>query len=207
VCSSASVANWDANSPQLVRNLQDLVPTVAHDAAERKPLSSEVIRQWQERIMRGLEPDDREPIGAYRGEVGLEEYDVAVAGRPGAPAERVSAELANFDRALAGLLEDLDRQIARGPSGERPAKDQVDATIIACAWAHGEWLRIHPFPNGNGRTARLLVNSIALRYGLPAFMRVRPRPGAAYVWVAQRAMDGQWAAAVPFFTELFEKAL
>lgn len=199
------MADWDANSPQLFRNLQDLVPTVAQDAAERKPLSSEVIRQWQERIMQGLEPDDGEPIGAYRGEVGLEEY--AVAGRPGAPAERVSAELANFDRALAGLLEDLDRQIARGPGGERPAKDQVDATIIACAWAHGEWLRIHPFPNGNGRTARILVNSVALRYRLPPFMRVRPRPGAVYAGVAQQAMEGNWKAAIPFFMELYEKAL
>lgn len=199
------MADWDASSPQLLHNLQELGRTIARDALERKPLSSEVIRRWQERIMRGLEPAGGEPIGAYRGEAGLEEYDVAVAGRPGAPAERVSTELATFDRTLAGLLEDLDRQIPLGPPAG--ATDQLTAITIVCAWAHGEWLRIHPFPNGNGRSARLLVNSIALRYGLPAFMRVRPRPGAAYAWVAQRAMEGKWGAAVPFFTELLEEVL
>ena len=36
-----------------------------------------------------------------------------------------------------------------------------------------EWIRIHPFANGNGRIARLWVNSIAMRYDL------RPRVGCA----------------------------
>ena len=50
------MADWDANSPELQRNLR---------------------------------------------EVGLEYYDVEVGGLPGAPAERVAAELAVFDRTLA----------------------------------------------------------------------------------------------------------
>lgn len=201
------MADWDANSPELLRNLQDLVPTIARHAAERKPLSSDVVRQWQTHIMQGLEPADGEPLGAFRGDSGLEEYDVAVAGRPGVPAERVAAELQGFDRTLAGLLEELDRQLPVGQGTGRPTQDDVTAVIIVCAWAHGEWLRIHPFPNGNGRTARILVNSIALRYGLPAFMRIRPRPGAPYARVAARAMEGEWAAAVPLLTELLEEAV
>ena len=125
------MADWDANSPELQRNLR---------------------------------------------EVGLEYYDVEVGGLPGAPAERVAAELAVFDRTLAEQLDELDRTVRREHLDEDVTSDTITAAIILCAWAHGEWLRIHPFPNGNGRTARILVNGIALRYGLPAFMRVRPRP-------------------------------
>ena len=125
------MAEWDANSPELQRNLR---------------------------------------------EVGLEYYDVEVGGLPGAPAERVAAELAVFDRTLAEQLDELDRTVRREHLDEDVTSDlEITAAIIRCAWAHGEWLRIHPFPDGNGRTARILVNGIALRYGLPAFMRVRPR--------------------------------
>ena len=201
------MADWDANSPELSRNLQDVGRRVAADAAARQPVSSEAIRDWQAFIMRGLEPTDGEPCGAYRGEAGLEHYNVEVGGHLATPAERVAADLAEFDRTLTEQLEELDRTIPRGHVDEDPITDHVDAVIILCAWAHGEWLRIHPFPNGNGRTARILVNSIALRYRLPAFMRVRPRPGAAYAWVANQAMQGNWQAAIPLFVRLYKAAL
>jgi Fic family protein len=37
-------------------------------------------------------------------------------------------------------------------------------------------LRVHPFANGNGRIARLLVAFLCLRYGLPMFLHIKPRP-------------------------------
>lgn len=50
--------------------------------------------------------------------------------------------------------------------------DQVDAEArpesalkVACAH-HGEFIKIHPFVDGNGRTGRTCVNYFALRYGL-----------------------------------------
>lgn len=42
---------------------------------------------------------------------------------------------------------------------------------------HGEWIRIHPYANGNGRTARLWAAWVAKRYSLPIFVKVKPRPG------------------------------
>ena len=51
------------------------------------------------------------------------------------------------------------------------------------------------------------MNSIAQRYGLPAFMRVRPRPGAAYEQVAAQAMEGHWKAAISLFARLYQTAL
>jgi Fic family protein len=50
-------------------------------------------------------------------------------------------------------------------------------------------VRIHPFANGNGRTARLWANWTALRYGLPAFVGIKPRPaGDAYALASYASM-------------------
>lgn len=68
---------------------------------------------------------------------------------------------------------------------------------------HGLWVRIHPFANGNGRTARLWVWA-ALRYGLPSFVRTKPRPDAtAYA----AAMQGDYGAMVPVLDQVLRTYL
>jgi Fic family protein len=52
----------------------------------------------------------------------------------------------------------------------------LHGVLTFCSLLHGNWVRIHPFANGNGRTARLWANWAALRYGLPPFVTIRPRP-------------------------------
>ena len=100
--------------------------------------------------------------------------------------EKISVSVRN-------LLEDIRVQI----------KHRTEAIDQIAARFHHRLVSIHPFPNGNGRTARFLVNSIAVRYGLPAFMRLRPRPGRAYELVAERAMAGDWQAAVAVFDMMY----
>jgi Fic family protein len=68
-------------------------------------------------------------------------------------------------------------------------------------------VRIHPFANGNGRTARLWANFIAMRYGLEAFVRVRPRPDGGYANAAAEAMQGRWQATVPVFRQMYREAV
>ncbi|MSQ51169.1 MAG: Fic family protein [Betaproteobacteria bacterium] len=205
-CSTAYVADWDANSPELLRNLHELGRKVNAAARNREPLSSEVIRAWQTLIMRGLTPTDGEPFGVFRGEAGLEDYLVEIGIHLGAPPENVGGELAKFDRKLAERLNGLDDTIRCNPFDE-PSEDELESVIILCAWSHGEWVRIHPFPNGNGRTARILVNGIAQRYGLPAFMGIRPRPGSEYEMIARESLAGNWEAAIPLFKKLYAAAL
>ena len=74
------MADWDANSPDLLRNPQELGRNVTADAAARRPVSSQAIGSWQTLIMRGLEPANGEPFGTYRGEAGLAGYDVEAGG-------------------------------------------------------------------------------------------------------------------------------
>ena len=78
----------------------------------------------------------------------------------------------------------------------------------AAAIVHGEWIRIHPFANGNGRIARLWANWIGLRYGLPAFVALRPRPaGTDYASVATASMRGDHDAMVPVFKAMLDATL
>jgi len=39
--------------------------------------------------------------------------------------------------------------------------------LVVSALLHGEFVKIHPFVDGNGRTARLLMNFIAIKNGFP----------------------------------------
>jgi Fic family protein len=71
---------------------------------------------------------------------------------------------AAFERRLQAAVAVLDQ---RYPSNEALDEDGLAAVIDLCAWAHAEWVRIHPFGNGNGRTARVWANAPLMRYGLP----------------------------------------
>jgi Fic family protein len=64
-----------------------------------------------------------------------------------------------------------------------------------------------PALNGNGRTARLWANSIALRYGLPPFVRLRPRPDNGYGEAGVKAMRGDWKPTAIAFRRLLNKFL
>jgi cell filamentation protein len=44
------------------------------------------------------------------------------------------------------------------------ASNQQDH-IDCLTFAHYEFIRIHPFNNGNGRTGRILMNIVALKFG------------------------------------------
>jgi Fic family protein len=55
--------------------------------------------------------------------------------------------------------------------------------------AHRRLVDIHPFNDGNGRTARLLMNLLLLRAGYPP-VAVRPPDRVAYIAALQRHQAG-----------------
>ena len=138
------------------------------------------------------------PVAYYVGEVRdsdpnlphLYGYEVAVGAARGVLSRNVPAELETFQKRMREAVSRLDAAIA---SGSPPAtNDDLHAVIVLCAQAHGEWVRIHPYANGNGRTARLWALWVAFRYGLPPFIRLRPRPaGVFYAEAARRSMTTQ----------------
>lgn len=190
------MADWDADSPQLRQNLLKVLRQARDDARQRKPLSLETLRQWHRDIMYGLDSPAPESIGRFRGESPLDHIQIQVGTLYGTSADSVAAALGHFEQTLQKAIERLDALL---PTNAEPTPDILAAILDVCAWAHAEWVRIHPFANGNGRTARLLANSIAMRYNLPPFIRLRPRPDDGYGHAGEQAMRGNWHPTARFF--------
>jgi Uncharacterized conserved protein len=196
--------DWDEDSPQLRENLTQLLEDIAQAADQRKLPTVEAARLWQSKTMQGLPVLNAEFVGAFRGEPGLKNVQARIRATFGIAAMNVAAELVRFERKLQRIVADLD---ARLTIGSEPNADQLAAVLDLCAWAHAEWIRIHPFANGNGRTARLWANSLAMRYGLPPFIRLRPRPSAGYGEAGANAMLGDWKPMAQVFRRLLDSFL
>ncbi|HKK18508.1 MAG TPA: Fic family protein [Opitutales bacterium] len=179
--------DWDEESPELRANLRAALLGIRDAAQRRTQLTLDTIRGWHRQTLRGLTVPPKKCVGHFRGEPGLEGIEVEIGKYQGSPADQVAIELGNFIDRLDRALSRLDAAIA---SGADLTADQLEAVLQVCAWAHSEWVRIHPFANGNGRTARLLANAIAMRYGLPPFVRLRPRPNHGYGQAAEASMRG-----------------
>lgn len=179
--------DWDADSPRLRRNLTKLLTDIRDQARSRQLPTLTHAKSWHRAMMAGLTSPEPSFVGRFRGVDPLAELEVLVGSYPGVAAAEVAAETKRFAATLTQILHHLDAHVS---SGAAPTPDQLSAVIEACAWAHAEWVRIHPFANGNGRTARLWANAIAMRYDLPPFIRLRPRPNFGYEAAAGAAMLG-----------------
>jgi fido (protein-threonine AMPylation protein) len=197
------VPDWDEDSPQLRHNLSAILEEIVDRAGQRETPSVEMARRWQRRFMQDLKAEPRY-VGKFRGEPGLERTGVKIGAFRGVAAAQVFAELKRFETRLKAAVKQVDRPI---PAGAALNADQCDAVIDLCAWAHAEWVRIHPFANGNGRTARLWANFLALRYGLPPFVRLRPRPDDGYGDAGAQAMRGNWEPTSSVFRRLLKRFL
>ena len=196
--------SWDEDSPQLRKNLAQVLAAIVREAQQRRPPTVDSAKRWQTLFMKGLTVPDARFVGAFRGEPGLENIQVKIGAHYGVDASEVADELAQFETKLRALVKELDSMV---PAGQEPNADQLAAVLDLCAWAHAEWLRIHPFANGNGRTARLWANCLAMRYGLPPFIRLRPRPNSGYAEAGARAMQGDWKATAGVFRQLLDAFL
>jgi Fic/DOC family len=205
------MADWDEDSPQFRGNLAGVLSSARNDAVRRAKPTIEIARAWHKGMMYKLSISKAEygrftdhAVGRFRGEIGLEGCDVEVGGYDGVKSSLVAEALKSFEETLQDAVQSLDDLIA---PGQELDNDQLAAAIELCAWAHSEWVRIHPFANGNGRTARLWSNYIAMRYGLPNFVRLSPRPDSPYDFVAADAMEGRWRPTALVFRQMYAEAV
>jgi fido (protein-threonine AMPylation protein) len=176
----------------------------------RDPPTVAMAQDWHRRVYEEIPL----PVSYYAGEVRdsdaqfpeLVGYEVSVGLLPGVSSADVWPELANFERQAQHAISRIDSSISVGAKPATPP--ELRGVITLCALLHGEWVRIHPFANGNGRTARLWANWAAVRYGLPPFVTIKPRPGSSgYQQAAVASMSGDHAIAVAVFGALFRSAL
>jgi Fic family protein len=111
------------------------------------PMSVEQIKWMNEQILRELRLDEEVSPGKIR------TYSVGVPGYRGAPAEECQY-----------LLSKLCETLNQFPM---PAERKEVYALIKAIFAHLYLVWIHPFGDGNGRTARLMELYILLCAGLP----------------------------------------
>jgi fido (protein-threonine AMPylation protein) len=181
--------SWQSDDPKnlslIQNNAAQLITELRATAAERTlPTRGELCR-WHARLYAGCEVPVAGYIGHFRGDPTVKElidYEVGLGARlqddnlekMGVWARQVSEEMDGVLTGLQAVFTELDARLPVGTPATTP--EEVLALISFTALAHGECLRVHPFANGNGRIARLLVAFICLRYGLPIFLHIKPRP-------------------------------
>lgn len=186
-----------ADEAVIAENLPGILQSIQQSAARPREVPLvDMAHDWHKALYQGVSSvPGPHFLGNPRGSdhPDLRGYEVAVRdsqGRvvgEGIPATEVKGALRAFQQSMRQAVGNIDRGIQTGatPADER----QLLAVINLAAELHGEWVRIHPYANGNGRIARIWANWAAVRYGLPPFVRIKPRPdGLLYAHVASRSM-------------------
>jgi len=86
------------------------------------------------------------------------------------PSEEVAAALQKHFRDGKLLFDQLDDLV----KGYR-LPDVVPEIIKGALWLHADFIRIHPFMDGNGRAGRLIATYYLRNYGLPPFVVEAPK--------------------------------
>lgn len=118
-------------------------------AQSKKPITFDILLKIHKLIFKKAFP---EIAGKYR----VEELDKLPSGHlPPAP-QRVREFMFLFNQ-------ELEEKLLSLKSGFK----FIEKIVEVATWAHHKIVYIHPFTDGNGRSARLFTNLILMRYGLP----------------------------------------
>lgn len=128
--------------------------------AEDPCLSEELVCQAQELVAMGTYDEELLLAGERPGTFKLGDY-------VGGPAS-VGLPAAEVPRAVGLLADDVNTYLEEGRR-----------SLTIAAYLHAKMFDIHPFADGNGRTARLLMNGVLLAMGMPPIV-VRAQDHAAY---------------------------
>lgn len=127
-------------------------------------------RALHKRLFENLTPEAQPYLaGHYRGEKFkcLRHLEVQVVGdrRVGAAPDRVAAEMANFNSHLLGEgLKALAIAFAK-PDDEVSRAEKLNYLVKFSARLLVQFLRIHPYANGNGHLGRLMVWLLLAKFG------------------------------------------
>lgn len=127
---------------QELRNIRKAIEFIedAIGGLDPQPITPSLIREVQKIIVDGLKRDGSKKPGAWRTE------QVKISNSPHRPPEHV--EVPALIRELCDYIE---------------YNDEGKLDIIKIATAHHRFAAIHPFDNGNGRTARLLTYAMLVK--------------------------------------------
>lgn len=149
-------------------------------AKQSEPLTEHNIRQIHALVLKGV---DDEEAGQYRRGM------VRISGSEYLPPEGV---------AVPGLMSDF----AEWLNGEARSLSAIERAALA----HFRLVDIHPFADGNGRSARLLMNLILLQDGYPPAV-IHREDRLAYYTALDRAHEGNTDPFAIMIAEAVERSL
>lgn len=125
-----------------VINHRDAIVFVEELVQQQVPLSEWVIKQIHQLVLKNV---DDQHAGRYR------HLNVLIAGAAHRPPDalQVVTQMQAFIEAYQTTAQALH-------------------PVARAAWVHAEFVKIHPFVDGNGRTSRLLMNLELMKAGFPA---------------------------------------
>lgn len=163
------------DTPIIAANVAILNKQISESTGHREVFDLALPTSWHRFLHNGclMVPQPTEYIGWYRGTgtICIHEYCVNFGEFRGVAPAKVPYELAQFNIEFSSDLEDLDLRIKKE---EDATTSRINILISKVARAYTEWIRIHPFADGNGRTARVLVDWTMARYWQPLILGGRP---------------------------------
>ncbi|MFS2006889.1 Fic family protein [Duganella sp. CT11-25] len=161
-------------------NHRDAIHYVEDVVHEAEPLSEWQIRNLHRLVLKQI---DDANAGVYR------KTNVAIVG-----ARHVPPDMLLVPERMAALIRWYDAESAR----MHP--------ILRAARLHLDFVGIHPFIDGNGRTARLLLNLELIKAGYPAIVLPVQRRLAYYKALDAAQMDGDTAPFVDLVIDCMREA-
>ncbi len=164
-------------------NHAEAIDFVEQLVSEQEVLTARVLKQIHYLVLKNI---DDENAGRYRG------YDVEISGSAHRPIHHVKVQEA-MDELFAWYEQ------------ERSVLHPVE---LASRF-HFQFVYIHPFADGNGRTARLLMNLILMQNGYPpAIIKVQPEQRLRYYETLETArVQGDVGSFVELVRDSVEESL
>lgn len=170
------------------KELREIYEQVNHQTAfryvkkrvgEGKPLDEEAVKDIHQMLMEHILPG-----GIYRN------VNVYISGAQHTPPEPLE-----MYRQVKAFYLDLAQK-----------REELNPVELA-AWTHAEFVRIHPFQDGNGRTSRLIMNYQLMADGFPPIDIAKERRLEYYQKLEAYAVDGDLAPFADMVAELVEQQL
>lgn len=170
------------------KKLREIYEVVNHKAAfqfvkkqiaQSKPLEESIVKDIHEILMRNIFQG-----GIYR------DFNVYISGAqhtPPAPYEMYQ-QIKDFYADLSW------KQTALNP-------------IEYAAWTHAEFVKIHPFPDGNGRTSRLIMNYQLMLAGFPPITISKEQRLTYFSFLEKYALQNDLAPFADFVADLLDQRL
>ncbi len=161
-------------------NHRDAIGYVEAVVANDEPFSAHMLRSLHALILKNI---DDENAGVWR------KFNVTISGARHVPPEAL-------------LVPEQMETFVHWHESEGASLHPVELA----ARTHADFVKIHPFMDGNGRTARLLMNLDLMRKGFPPIVLPVERRLAYYEALDAAHVDGDYTAFLSLIGEMAEKA-